>query len=457
MAKFNEKELLLLSNFMYISGSTDKAPLNKLLNVLESKLETDNVKNYLSGGIDVKEAKSIISEIKQNDKLINLESVESIDGDVRATCFIDPSDREAVLAFRGTGGIPEAWRDNLRGAYLKDTDMQKETKSFFEGIKDDYNIKVITGHSKGGNLSQYITVACDNEIERCVSFDGQGFGQKFHEAYKDKIEIAKDKITSISSFRDPVNGLLKPIAGETKYIKTESLSIPNSHKSTLLMPDKLFEKGNFSDKVITQKSNIVKFINDRVNNLENHMSPEGYKNFSDNLGNIAGIVMAGSNYKKSELMKEAFTKGLTKGNLKDDFKSKDLKVIENFKTEYKNLKEEINKIEPSYLNDKQYKEVDSFIDKIDKQYTMVELGQIKNSDLPKITENLKNTCSKVREINNKTELQKRTPLDKKVKQLKSEKDIDIDIDIDIDKNLNKVKDIKKEKDNIKKQDFIDKA
>ena len=79
---------------------------------------------------------------------MSLEAVESIDSNIRATCFVDPSDYKAVLVFRGTGGIPEAWRDNLRGAYMKDTDMQKEAKLFFDSIKDDYNITQIVGHSK---------------------------------------------------------------------------------------------------------------------------------------------------------------------------------------------------------------------------------------------------------------------------------------------------------------------
>ncbi|MEN8908139.1 MAG: Mbeg1-like protein, partial [Clostridiales bacterium] len=159
MALLNEQDLLLLSNYMYIDGSIDLGKnLRELIPELKNVVENDKKGMLLSGGINQKEALQILSKLEKNDQLMNLRPVASIDKDVRATCFIDPSDREAVLAFRGTGGIPEAWRDNLRGAYLKDTDMQKETKSFFEGIKDDYNIKVITGHSKGGNLSQYITV-----------------------------------------------------------------------------------------------------------------------------------------------------------------------------------------------------------------------------------------------------------------------------------------------------------
>ncbi|MEN8904573.1 MAG: Mbeg1-like protein [Clostridiales bacterium] len=452
MEILSEKELVLLSNYMYIEGSTEIGKkLDDVIVDIKTKIELDKNESLLSGGINQKEALDIISQIQNNDKLMNLEAVDSIDGDVRATCFINPSNLEAVVAFRGTGGIPEAWKDNMKGAYLKDTDMQLKSKSFFEGIKDDYNIKDITGHSKGGNLSQYITIVCDNNIDRCVSFDGQGFGQKFHDAYKDRIEKMKDRITSISSFRDPVNGLLKPVAGNVKYIKTDSLSIPNSHKSTLLKEEKLFNKdGSFSDVFIVDKSSIAKFINDKTNNLENIMSPEGYKNFSDTLGNIAGVVMAGNNYKKSELMKELITKGLkkelTRDKLKEDFNSKDLKELENSKTEYKNLKEEINRIEPSYLNDKQNIELISFVDKLEKQYDLIESGQIKNSDLPKITENFKNACNSMKDINKKIETQKRTPLDEKLKQIKSKS-----------KEQNKNKVIDKNKDLNKKQNFEDKT
>ncbi len=58
-----------------------------------------------------------------------------------------------------------------------------------------------------------------DKVDRCVSFDGQGFSNEFCEKYKEEIEKNSYKITSISAYTDPVNALLNPIAKNIKYIK----------------------------------------------------------------------------------------------------------------------------------------------------------------------------------------------------------------------------------------------
>jgi hypothetical protein len=105
MSKLSEKELLLLCNYMYIDGSTDIDDVLKYsIPKIESKVLSDKKGKCLSGSIERKEALGIILQIKSNNNLMCLEPVASIDTGVRATCFVNPADNEAVLVFRGTGG-----------------------------------------------------------------------------------------------------------------------------------------------------------------------------------------------------------------------------------------------------------------------------------------------------------------------------------------------------------------
>lgn len=177
MAELSEKELLLLDNFMYISGSTNK---NKTIDevargILAYGIEEGN----LSGGITKEEAENILQEIQNNDNLKNLTISSSIDNEgIRASCFVD-NQGNATVAFRGTGGSYEAWEDNLLGEYQTDTRYQQQAADFIRNNCSGYDNITVTGHSKGGNLAQYCTVLCGDQIDRCVSYDGQGFNKDF--------------------------------------------------------------------------------------------------------------------------------------------------------------------------------------------------------------------------------------------------------------------------------------
>ena len=110
------------------------------------------------------------------------------------------------------------WGNNVMGAIESDTAEQKRQLDFYnkaiQAARDyldnqdgDLNITV-SGHSTGGNHAQYVTIAFNqdnedvvgyqknNDIERCVSFDGQGFSKAFIDTYSEAIENHAEKITS---------------------------------------------------------------------------------------------------------------------------------------------------------------------------------------------------------------------------------------------------------------------
>ena len=157
-----------------------------------------------------------------------------------------------------------SWKENGKGATLSDTDEQKRQLDFYnEAInaardylnneKGDLNITV-SGHSTGGNHAQYVTMAYAyaenkeyseiNDIDRCVSFDAQGFSDEFLEKYKNEIKGNADKITAYSPTKISVNTVLNDIPGiKRKYIDIGLPNVPviGNHMGG----EMLYENGQF--------------------------------------------------------------------------------------------------------------------------------------------------------------------------------------------------------------------
>ncbi len=149
-----------------------------------------------------------------------------------AACFTD-SNGNAYVVYRGTDGYI-AWSENAEAATLADTEYQQKALNFFESIPKltMYNDVQLSGHSKGGNMVQYITVVSkySEYISKALSYDGQGFSEKFLLKYFEEIQKNKDKIVSYSAEFDVVNGLLYELDIERHYIKASIADInPFNH------------------------------------------------------------------------------------------------------------------------------------------------------------------------------------------------------------------------------------
>ena len=145
------------------------------------------------------------------------------------------------MIFRGTGGTYHAWADNVYGEYCSDTEMQKYAAEFISSNCGVYENITVSGHSKGGNLAQYVTVACPERVDRCVSYDGQGFGAEFFQKNGEAAEAAAGKITSISAHNDFVNILLTPIAGRRIFVENNGTGV-NAHSSFYLLTSNRFDE-----------------------------------------------------------------------------------------------------------------------------------------------------------------------------------------------------------------------
>lgn len=216
-------QLLMLDNLIYTKFVGDGKTVGEIVTEMENHLKA-------GGTIDCckmteKDWTDLISAVKNEPDLQHY-TVANYQNDpstgMRAACFIDdlsnPGDVNVV--FRGTSGNYE-WHDNGEGGYLSDTAQQERAAEYVISLPDSYgDAMTVTGHSKGGNKAQYVTIVTDR-IARCVSFDGQGFSQEFLDKYSDRIAKRSQSIVSISASDDYVNCLLFPIAGMLIYIETE--------------------------------------------------------------------------------------------------------------------------------------------------------------------------------------------------------------------------------------------
>ncbi|MUG44357.1 Mbeg1-like protein [Paenibacillus woosongensis] len=282
MAELKENQLLLLNNLIYLQGVADSNN-KKVGDIVDSFLYgngLDKSRNLSKIGTDdeypCKMSKEewlvILRAIEKDPQLRSLtvadgrtgvmfdkngKTIRGSDGKpleagMRAATFVD-TQGEATVVFRGTGGDYE-WHDNGQGGYLSDTQQQIAALEYIESLK--YENITVTGHSKGGNKTQYVAILSD-KVDRALSFDGQGFSKEFIEKYKDRIEANKHKITSISAKDDFVNCLLNPIAGTIKYIDTEKQEqFIYNHRPNIVLD----ENGQMRE--LTEQGDIPKFINE---------------------------------------------------------------------------------------------------------------------------------------------------------------------------------------------------
>ena len=223
-------ELLLLEILTY---TVDIPPMKSIL-----KAEGETVGDYMNSipldqiednvfyntymnGFDWK---NLIMAIRKNPELCkayiseaHLDDAYGAGGGI-SVVFLNREDREAVVAFRGTAN--EEWYDDFVGANQVDSLQQINALEWYKRAYFRHDLQLytvtVTGHSKGGNKAKYITVLNDTP-DRCVSFDGQGFSDKFFEFYKKRIQKRQSVIENHNIDYDYVNILMNDIGSRTYY------------------------------------------------------------------------------------------------------------------------------------------------------------------------------------------------------------------------------------------------
>lgn len=257
MCKLTYEEFILLDNLIYLQWDTREN--EKLIDIVYNLLENWQFNKFMNnvGNCMIKmsedELINILYQIKNRPNLKNLRvrNVDSYKSAMRFACFED-DESNAIVVFRGTSTTKE-WEDNGEGAYKYDTVEQIDALNYINSLNYDYI--TVTGHSKGGNNAQYVTILSP-KITKCISIDGQGFSNEFINKYKKEINKNKSKIISINAKYDYVYCLFNSISRKSIYIQTEIQNNPfDYHKLSVLLD----ESGNLRPE--TSESIFSKIIN----------------------------------------------------------------------------------------------------------------------------------------------------------------------------------------------------
>ena len=251
MSELSQKELLLLSNYLYMDSSVTQGTIAEALAVYKNgagDFDVERVRSSnIGGGMSAEDAVELFAQMDgSSDYFRNLEVVQTIDeGGIRGVCFAERGGQDATVVFRGTGGKYHSWADNVYGEYLSGTNMQRLAADFVRDQCCAYENITLSGHSKGGNLAQYVTVVCPDKVDRCVSYDGQGFGASFLKENEKLIQEAAPKISSISAHNDFVNVLLTSIAGRRIFVENEGKGVYAHSSYSMLKSGRFDENGDF--------------------------------------------------------------------------------------------------------------------------------------------------------------------------------------------------------------------
>ena len=229
------EEVVLINNLLYIenlggpkgtfmSPSQESKTIGDYVRGVFRNFDLIEDKTEYSNGVTGAEYKQILRAIKKNQHLqdivimqVHFESDSA--GGGRSVFLCDPANNEAIVVFKGTQSDAE-WIDNVAGLYQVPTTFQENALKWFQSLPlDDYDIITVTGHSKGGNKSKFITLL-DDRVTNCFSYDGQGFSDEFIKKYSSQIRQNEGKILNIIEESDFVNILLNDVGSKKFYLGT---------------------------------------------------------------------------------------------------------------------------------------------------------------------------------------------------------------------------------------------
>ena len=222
MKQLENNQLLMLSILMYSDYIKSGDTVQKIVCRIESDLNRG--KSVNASRMKPSEWRRLVDIIKNQSDLL-LYSVQHLEGNFNSgknvACFVDNpvNPQDVNIVFRGTHKKDELL-DNGMGCYQTDTQKQIEAAEYVNKLPENYgNNMTVTGHSKGGNKAQYVTVTTDR-IGRCVPFDSQGFSKAFFEKYADEISKKSHCITAINAADDYVNSIFIPIPCKRIFLKS---------------------------------------------------------------------------------------------------------------------------------------------------------------------------------------------------------------------------------------------
>lgn len=180
------------------------------------------------------------------------------DSGTNAVTFTSADKKSVYVVYRGTAD--GEWMDNGMGLTQKTTGQQERAVGYFDEViskkeTGDYDRIIVTGHSKGGNKAQFVTMESDNAecIDACYSIDGQGQSKKAIDEWKERYgkelyDERTEKIYAINGQNDYVSVLGYCIvpASHIFYVRTDASAFDFAayHDITRMFADFDPETGN---------------------------------------------------------------------------------------------------------------------------------------------------------------------------------------------------------------------
>ena len=159
--------------------------------------------------------------------------------------------------------------------YTECTKQQKDAGEYMKGL-GKYSKITVTGHSLGGNLALYATIASSQEVRAkigdCSTYNGPGFDGEFIKAHKEEIEQMGLKIHDFQNEYDATSSILynltKPIIIETAIlVKNNNGTEFDNHSLSSLKSD-INNKDKLKRSESGQKDYVCRVVNAASKMLE---------------------------------------------------------------------------------------------------------------------------------------------------------------------------------------------
>ena len=251
---YNQEDALVLSTLTYmkfekssvIYSSKNENTINKVLNryygTAEYNLLPENKKIFVNNLMNNDRYKNlIISDFSVKTSKLNGDGAEQF-----AAMTVNLPDGSNVVAFRGTDGTLEGWKEDFNFAYLQESPAQALSKEYLNSVGKATKGKLyVTGHSKGGHEAIYSSMTCDedvrNKIAKIYNFDGPGIRRDIIDKYGENYRNIQNKLISYV----PPTSIIGML-----FVDHESIQCIKSTNSFIMQHDQFSwefdEDGNFS-------------------------------------------------------------------------------------------------------------------------------------------------------------------------------------------------------------------
>ena len=309
MAQYTKEQIYLLECLIYQNGYTLNQYQEEMANSGSEMTVGDYINKLKEHGSNPEYVYSI--EAILNDKeLLNTrilathtENLYVEGGNSRSAVFGNPETGEAVVAFQGTAS--DEWLDDFKGGTVTNEEDGVSTEGQVRALRwyqevmnskemEGYDYVTVTGHSKGGNKAKYITIL-DDSVDRCVSFDGQGFSDEFYKKYAAEIASRQEKIHNHNARADYVNLLLNDLGETTYYDHSRTSTLTDfkyfHHPATLVSVD---ENGNIYFRESEDGQNpVLRELDELLNGFLRTVSDEDREKALMMVGEIAELFLGG--------------------------------------------------------------------------------------------------------------------------------------------------------------------